>query len=286
MIRRLQRFIETHPCLVTITGAGCSAPSGIPTYRDHNGDWQRNSPITHQDFVGKPASRRRYWARSLAGWPAVYRAEPNGAHRALAELERLGIVKLLVTQNVDRLHQKAGHRRVVDLHGRLDRVTCLDCAAVSTRQDLQKRILLLNPGVETHAHELAPDGDAAVAEDVIASLTVPTCLRCDGTLMPDVVFFGGGVPRSKVQPIYRALEDADGLLVVGSSLMVFSAFRFCRKAAELGKPMVLVNAGKTRADDLAHLKIEADCATVLPALISSLSVDAPSLSANQRYSRR
>lgn len=267
MSRALRDFLEKYPRLLVLTGAGCSAASGIPTYRDDNGHWQRTSPIQHQDFVRYEASRQRYWARSLAGWPAVASAKPNGAHEALAELESRGVIKQLVTQNVDRLHQKAGHRNVIDLHGRLDRIVCLTCGTFSPRQEFQMRLLDANPCHPGEAGTIAPDGDAAVPDYAINHFRVPTCLCCDGTLMPDVVFFGGTVAREKVDAIHRALDDADALLVVGSSLMVYSAFRFCRKAAHTAKPMAAINLGKTRADDLIDVKLEADCASALGALL-------------------
>lgn len=268
MSTELRAFVEKHPGLLVLTGAGCSAPSGIPTYRDHHGTWQRTTPIQHQDFVRYEGSRQRYWARSLAGWPAVASATPNAAHQALAQLESLGVVRHLVTQNVDRLHQKAGHRNVIDLHGRLDRVVCLACGAFTTRQEFQTRLLEANPHHANRTDHIAPDGDAAVPEDTIDNFRIPHCLCCDGTLMPDVVFFGGSVAREKVEAVHQALDDADALLIVGSSLMVFSAFRFCRKAAAIGKPMAAINLGKTRADDLIDLKIEDECASTLAGLLA------------------
>lgn len=266
MSTALRAFVEKHPRLLVLTGAGCSAPSGIPVYRDHHGEWQRTSPIQHQDFVRHERSRRRYWARSLAGWPAVASAMPNAAHEALAKLESIGVVKQLVTQNVDRLHQKAGHQNVIDLHGRLDRVVCLACSAFTTRQEFQARLLEANPDKANRTDYIAPDGDAAVPDGSIEDFRIPHCLCCDGTLMPDVVFFGGAVPRTRVEAVYQALDDVDALLIVGSSLMVFSAFRFCRRAAANDVPMAAINLGKTRADDLLHLKIEADCASTLAGL--------------------
>lgn len=262
-MERLARFIEAHPRLLAITGAGCSAPSGIPTYRNAEGEWQRSTPIQHHDFLTSELSRKRYWARSFAGWPAVERAEPNRAHRALAALEHAGHLAGLVTQNVDGLHQKAGHRAVTELHGRLDTVICLDCGALSSRAGMQSELKRLNPFLTTDADALTPDGDAVVPEDNIAAIRVPACSRCDGTLKPHVVFYGGAVDKALVSSVYDALAQADGLLVIGSSLMVFSAFRFARRAAETGKPIAIVNRGVTRADALAQLKIDVDCETAL-----------------------
>lgn len=261
----LQQLVGRGNVLV-ITGAGCSARSGIPTYRNENAEWQRSDPIQHKDFVTRDASRRRYWARSFAGWPPVRDAEPNGTHAALARLESIGLVSRLVTQNVDRLHQKAGHQRVHDLHGRLDEVVCLGCGAMSQREDMQERLARLNPGLAPTALEITPDGDAEVASEVIERIRIPDCVRCGGILKPNVVFFGGAVDRALVNEIMGAVEAADAILVVGSTLMVFSSFRFVRHAASLGKPIAIVNRGRTRADDLATLKVDADCETTLNAL--------------------
>lgn len=238
-----------------ITGAGCSAASGIPTYRDAEGIWQRTTPIQHQDFVSSAAARQRYWARSLAGWPAVAAAEPNDIHNSIRELEDRGLCSLLVTQNVDRLHQRAGHQNVIDLHGRLDRVICLDCHHELARSDMQTQLTMLNDGLHSQARRIAPDGDADVADEIINSFQVPPCDHCGGVLKPDVVFYGGSVPKQQVDTIFTEIDKASGVLVVGSSLMVFSSYRFCRHAARQGKPLAIVNAGTTRADDLATLKL-------------------------------
>lgn len=263
----LAQFVDRRRHLLVITGAGCSAASGIPTYRNEKAQWQRSSPIQHKDFVTDPASRRRYWARSFAGWPPVRDAAPNDAHDSLAELERRGIVNTLVTQNVDRLHQKAGHRTVHDLHGRLDEVVCLDCGDLFQRETMQQRLAALNPGLAPTALEITPDGDAEVASDLIERIVIPDCEHCGGILKPNVVFFGGSVERARVAAIYDAVASADGILVVGSTLMVFSSYRFCRRAAEQDKPIAIVNLGRTRADELATLKVEADCVSALTALI-------------------
>ncbi|MFT6012212.1 MAG: NAD-dependent SIR2 family protein deacetylase [Candidatus Pseudothioglobus sp.] len=263
MLKPLVDFIDAHQRLLVLTGAGCSASSGIPTYRDHAGQWQRNTPIQHADFVRFDASRKRYWARSLAGWPAVSQAQPNAAHITLASMEGRGQIPLLVTQNVDRLHQRAGHQQVIDLHGRLDQVMCLACDARSSRDVMQQRLLTLNSIDVPTTTRLAPDGDADVEEQLTQTLQIPTCEACGGTLKPDVVFFGGAVPKNTVESIYSALTQVDGMLVVGSSLTVFSGFRFCREAHKIGLPIAAINQGKTRADDLFSLKIEADCVSTL-----------------------
>jgi NAD-dependent SIR2 family protein deacetylase len=270
MTASLQEFVHRHQQIVALTGAGVSAGSGIPTYRDDQGRWLRSDPIQHQEFVREAASRRRYWARSMAGWRYVEESRPNRAHHALAALEAAGHLPLLVTQNVDRLHQRAGHRSVVDLHGRLDRVRCLDCGATVDRSAYQRELEADNPEYGRHVAEIRPDGDAEVSSRFVDGLRVPPCRSCGGVLMPDVVFFGGTVPRPRVERIASAIQQADALLAVGSSLTVYSGFRFCRLARELGKPLAIVNRGRTRADDLAYLKIEADCGSVLEDLATVL----------------
>ena len=259
----LHRFLDTHARVAVLTGAGISAPSGIPTYRDRDGVWRHAEPIKHQEFLTDPARRRRYWARSLLGWPAVRDAQPNAAHLALATLERAGRLALLITQNVDRLHQRAGSRKVVDLHGRLDRVRCVDCAAIFPREGIQGELARSGGCMENAIIGQRPDGDAEVADDLIRQIREPGCTVCGALLMPDVVFFGGTVPRERVQACMRAVEQADALIVIGSSLQVYSGFRFCRRAAELGKPLALINPGKTRADPIADLKLRSDCGPLL-----------------------
>ncbi len=265
---RLEHFIRTHPRLLVLTGAGCSVASGIPAYRDTEGIWQRSTPVQHADFIQHASSRRRYWARSLAGWPAVAEATPNPAHQHLAVLESLGFVEQLVTQNVDGLHQKAGHERVIDLHGRLDQVVCLNCGDLSQRQELQETLLTLNPHGSVNAAP-APDGDADVLTP--ENFIVPTCRKCDGMLKPNVVFFGGSVDKSLVDRIYALIEQVDAVLTIGTSLMVFSGFRFCRRAHHLGKPVASINPGKTRADDITALKITLSCESALGGLTRSLN---------------
>ena len=265
----LATLLAKYPRWVALTGAGISLDSGIPTYRNDRGEWQRSDPIQHQDFIANEAARRRYWARSMAGWTYVAASKPNRAHTALAELEAAGHISLLATQNVDRLHQAAGHQRVVDLHGRLDRVCCRDCGASVERASLQQELAQLNPAWHQTIGEVRPDGDAEVEDAVVDSMRVPPCKACGGTLMPDVVFFGGTVPKERVDAISTAIERSDALLVVGSSLMVFSGFRFARMAHKANKPVIIINRGKTRADALATLKIEADAADALDQLVSS-----------------
>ncbi len=265
----LDAFLRRAPRLFVLTGAGCSTASGIPDYRDEKGEWKHKAPVQFQDFIGAHATRQRYWARSLVGWARVSAANPSAAHTALAALEKSGAVSTLVTQNVDGLHQKAGSQAVIDLHGRLDTVRCLECGATVARAAIQTELVSENPRWARLNAADAPDGDAQL-EGPFDDVQVPGCRSCGGMLKPDVVFFGENVPRTRVADCYSGLAEADGVLVVGSSLMVFSGYRFCLAAAELGKPVAVVNRGKTRADDLAHLKVEGDCGDVLHDLLQRL----------------
>ena len=268
--RQIAEFLAEYRNVMVITGAGCSTGSGIDDYRDREGQWKRAQPVQHQDFVSSVDARRRYWARSMLGWPVVAAAEPNAAHLALADLQRLGCVQRLVTQNVDGLHQRAGSQAVIDLHGRLDRVRCMSCGTLSSRQALQEQLVNLNPSIAVRRFRAAPDGDADVELCSTDAIQVPECERCGGLLKPDVVFYGDSVPKPVVADVFAATEAADALLVVGSSLMVFSSFRFCRKAHELRTPMAAINLGKTRADEWFATKVEADCTEVLPAVVARL----------------
>ncbi len=263
-------FLRSHPRLVVLGGAGLSEASGLPTYRDRNGTWQHRKPIQHRDFLRDHATRQRYWARSMLGWPAVREAQPNEAHRQLAVLEQAGHIELLITQNVDRLHQRAGSRQVLDLHGRLDRVRCLDCAAIIEREQLQGRLLALNPDLCAAPGTPRPDGDRDLPDTVLADFQVPGCSRCQGVLMPDVVFFGGTVPRARVDSAMEALRRADALLAIGTSLQVYSGYRFCRQAASLQMPIVVVNPGPTRADDLATLRLHCSASEALTQATDSI----------------
>ena len=261
--RALRDWLGGHRRLFVLTGAGCSTGSGIPDYRDRDGAWKRTPPITLQALTGSQAAYRRYWARSCAGWPRFAAARPNAAHEALAELERRGLVRLLLTQNVDRLHQRAGSREVIDLHGRLDQVVCLDCGARQSRAGLQDALLQANPGWAATDLRPAPDGDADIEADAVLAFAPPYCGHCAGLLKPDVVFFGENVPRERVLRARQALGESDALLVAGSSLMVWSGLRFVRMAAAAGLPIAILNAGRTRADELATLRLDADIATTL-----------------------
>jgi NAD-dependent SIR2 family protein deacetylase len=265
--RALEDFIHQHRRLFVLTGAGCSTNSGIPDYRDSHGNWKRTPPITYQSFMGGEANRQRYWARSLIGWQRFGRAQPNGAHRALANLEARGDCEILLTQNVDRLHQVAGHRDVIDLHGRLDRVRCMACGEKSARDEFQTALAHSNGAwLELDAQD-APDGDADLEHEDFSSFHVPSCVSCGGILKPDVVFFGETVPHETVETAKTHMDNADGMLIVGSSLMVYSGFRFVQMAAKRGIPIAAVNLGRTRADDLLSLKVEDQCETALSFLL-------------------
>lgn len=259
----LQDFIARHRRLFVLTGASCSTDSGIPDYRDADGSWKRAQPVTYQAFMGEELTRKRYWARSLVGWRRFGHALPNGTHHALVQLEQRGKLLLLLTQNVDGLHQRAGSRDVVDMHGRLDTVRCMGCEQRSPRHALQQALLELNPAWARLDAADAPDGDADLDGHDFSTFAVPPCPHCGGVLKPDVVFFGESVPRDRVATAMQALEAADAMLVVGSSLMVFSGYRFAHAAAKAGKPIAAVNLGRTRADPLLSLKIEQPCADAL-----------------------
>jgi len=265
-LEELTTFLERHPRLFVLTGAGCSTESGIPDYRDAQGAWKRKPPVTYQAFMNDPGVRHRYWARSFIGWRWFRRARPNGAHEALARLEREGRVEKLVTQNVDRLHQTAGSQDVIDLHGRMDRMVCMTCGECVARQPFQLQLLERNPSWAHLDADAAPDGDADLEGHDFSAFDVPGCERCGGLLKPDVVFFGEKVPADRVTESMAALERADAMLVVGSSLMVYSGFRFALAAAKLGKPIVAINLGRTRADDLLALKVSWSCAEALAAV--------------------
>lgn len=259
--------------IAVLTGAGVSTESGIPDYRGPETRRRARNPIRFTDYMKDDLLRARYWARSLLGWERFSTAEPNPAHRALAALEHAGRTTGLVTQNVDRLHQAAGSRDVVELHGALAEVRCLDCGALEPRHELQHRLVVLNPEVLAHAAELAPDGDAELdaSRALLARFRVPRCLRCDGTLKPNVVFFGENVPRAIVEAAYARVASSEALLVVGTSLAVFSGYRFVRLAAERGIPVAIVNLGPTRGDPHATVRVSARAGEVLPALVAALT---------------
>ncbi len=264
--RALTDFLDCHPRLFVLTGAGCSTESGIPDYRDEKGEWKRRPPVTFQAFMDDPLVRRRYWARSFVGWRWFGKARPNAAHQSLARLEAQGRIEKLVTQNVDRLHQSAGSMDVIDLHGRMDEMVCMDCGDRVSREPFQQQLLDRNPTWANLDADIAPDGDADLEAQDFSTFDVPGCGRCDGLLKPDVVFFGEKVPAGRVEEAMDSLQRADAMLVVGSSLMVYSGYRFALAAAKAGKPIAAVNLGRTRADDLFAVKIARSCTEALAEL--------------------
>ena len=256
---------------VALSGAGMSTDSGIPDYRGPNGSLRFRQPMQYREFVGSDAARRRYWARSYLGWDRIRAAGPNPGHLALARIEKTGSLVGLITQNVDRMHQAAGSVRVLELHGSLAEVLCLDCSEREARDHLQDRLRELNPEWQPGLVTFAPDGDAELARESESSFEVSSCLRCGGTLKPDVVFFGESVPRERVEAAWSLFSEGEQLLVVGSSLTVFSGFRFVERAVRLGMPVAIVNRGPTRGDRDATVRVEGSLSDVLPAVAEALA---------------
>ncbi|GMA23166.1 NAD-dependent protein deacetylase [Luteimicrobium album] len=259
--------------VAVLTGAGISTDSGIPDYRGP--DSPPRNPMTYQQFVGDEGFRRHYWARNHVGWQHVRRTAPNAGHRALVRLEEAGVVTGIITQNVDLLHEDAGSRNVIDLHGRYDRVICLQCGRVISREHLAERLDALNPGfVESVAGdvadiEIAPDADAVIEQT--SHFRPAPCEFCGGVLKPEIVYFGENVPRERVDRAFALVDDADALLVAGSSLTVMSGLRFVRRASKDGRPVVIINRGPTRGDDLATVKVDAGTSETLTALAEALT---------------
>jgi NAD+-dependent protein deacetylase sirtuin 4 len=256
--------------VLVLSGAGISTESGIPDYRSPKSLERPRNPIRYQEFVRDEAARRRYWARSLLGWPHIERAKPNRGHHALADLEAGGNVTGVITQNVDGLHQAAGSRSVLELHGSLAVVRCLACQKPESRRELQTRMLELNPDFGAHTVEIAPDGDADIPQGLIEGFRVPACSRCGGVLKAGVVFFGENVPKDRVERAYGMLDRTEVLLVVGTSLTVFSGYRFVVRAVRQQKPIAIVNQGPTRGDADALLRVSGLLGEVLPELANAL----------------
>ena len=257
---------------LVLTGAGISTSSGIPDYRDSEGVRRGKAPMMYQEFLATAQARRRYWARAMLGWPRVRIAQPNPAHRALATLQQRQRISGLITQNVDTLHDQAGSHDVIELHGSLHRVLCLDCQQRSQRDVIQQRMERENPYLAGVDAVQAPDGDTLLDPAFEERFHIPHCPHCNGQrLKPDVVFFGENVAQATAARAMVAVEQAEGLLVVGSSLMAYSAFRLCKAMVEQGKPVIAINLGKTRGDELLQVKIEASCERLLPLLVERLS---------------
>jgi NAD-dependent SIR2 family protein deacetylase len=258
--------------VVVLSGAGLSTDSGIPDYRGPSGSLRRHTPMTYQAFTRDPVARHRYWARSYVGWAAMRRARPNDGHRAVADLQRAGVLDGIITQNVDGLHQAAGARDVVELHGGLDRVVCQACGTPERRAGLELRLQAANPGFAAGATEVNPDGDAELPDEALDAFVMVRCLACgEGPLKPDVVFFGETVPKARVARCFALVGEARTLLVLGSSLTVMSGYRFVLRARDLGIPVAIVNLGETRGDACASLRLNAPLGTTLPALVHQVT---------------
>lgn len=283
VFEELAHFLRGKNKVVCITGAGCSTNSGIPDYRGENGSYKKgHKPMMHQEFVVSAAHRKRYWGRSLLGWKSFHAAKPNDAHYALANLESMGILSMIITQNVDRLHQKAGSVNVIDLHGRNDRVVCLSegCGCSLSRRSVQEQIAAMNREfvakyLSPSASSLRADGDAELGLSLQGydQIVVPACPKCGGILKPEVVFFGDNIPAARSALARSCVNEADGLLVVGSSLEVFSALRLVRRAIELNIPVAILNQGETRAEREGlplTLKLDSDCAKILSTCVKHI----------------
>ena len=257
--------------VMVLSGAGLSTESGIPDYRGPTGTQRRAMPMTYQTFTADPVARRRYWARSHVGWRSIVRARPNAGHSAVAALQRHGLLSGIVTQNVDGLHQSAGAGGVVELHGSLARVICLDCQNTVDREELHNRLREANPGFDAAALATNPDGDVDLHDDDVTGFRIVDCTTCgNGMLKPDVVFFGESVPRARVQHCFDLTERSRALLVLGSSLTVMSGRRFVLRAVKHGIPVAIVNQGPTRSDEVAARRIDAPLGVALPMLAERL----------------
>jgi NAD-dependent SIR2 family protein deacetylase len=270
-IKDLKKFINKNSPLFVLTGAGISTASGIPDYRDTNGEWKYQQPMQFQEFVKHDKSRKRYWARSMRGWSRVDQARSNDAHHAINHLQDKGVISFLATQNVDGLHHKAGSQ-ALELHGNLNRVVCLQCQHYSPRTAYQAQLIKSNHAFSSTMDSIRPDGDADIDEQQIHRFNVPECLNCGGVIKPDVVFFGESVPPRRIEQAMKAVEKANGILVVGSSLMVYSGYRYIKAAFKQNKALAAINLGKTRADDMFEMKISAPCENVLSTLITHESL--------------
>ncbi len=256
--------------IVVLSGAGLSTESGIPDYRGSDGK-RRVTPMTYGEFIASPANRQRYWARSFVGWQRFSGAGPNDGHRAVADLQRLGLVRAIITQNVDGLHQKAGARDVLELHGNLDLARCLNCGETTERAELEGRLREANPHFDGTVGEIRPDGDVVLADEVVAGFHAPRCLVCASDLVkPDVVFFGESVPKPLVEQAFSRVEASSGLMVLGSSLRVMSGYRFVRRAAAIGIPVAIVTRGPSRGDEQASIRLDAPLGVTLSRIVKDL----------------
>ena len=277
-LQPLERLVAGGAVTV-LSGAGLSTESGIPDYRGPSGLARRATPMTFQAFTASVSARRRYWARSHLGWRTIASAQPNAGHRAVAALQERGLLTGIVTQNVDGLHTAAGARGVVELHGNLERVVCLDCGRTCSRRELHGRLSALNRAWRSRVLAVNPDGDVELPDADVAEFRVADCTACGGVLKPDVVFFGETVPAERVAACYALVDTCRALLVLGSSLTVMSGYRFVLHAARIGVPVAIVNAGVTRGDEKAAVRVDAPLGELLPALVARVDALAAAVSA-------
>ncbi len=268
-IEALAALIARNQPALLLTGAGISTDSGIPAYRNERGEWSHPPPVQAKAFYTELSTRRRYWARSMAGWPRMAGAQPNAAHLACARLQKAGYASEIITQNVDGLHQRAGSTEVTDLHGNLANVRCVECQTLQSRDEVQQRLLTDNPDQKPVTGPAGPDGDSVI-ETIDDRFSIPDCTSCGGIIKPDVVFFGENVPAERVEHCFELLSRSRLLLCIGTSLMVFSGYRFCRAAKEQQIPIAIINQGTTRADDIASAKLDLDCAAALTGIAEQL----------------
>lgn len=269
-VNKLQEFIDDTKNLFVLTGAGISTESGIPDYRSEGvGLYATSSkrPVQFKVFMESASARQSYWARNYVGWPRFSSFHANIAHTTLAEWEKSGKIKCLVTQNVDRLHHKAGSTKVYELHGTAFNVICMSCSKMITRHSFQNHIRKLNPHLSIHSDDIRPDGDVELAKEDVEKFTVPSCGQCGGIMKPYIVFFGDNVPAERVKNIREELATCDGLLVLGSSLYVYSGYRFILQAVEAGIKCCAVNIGTTRADKHLAFRISGRCGEILPKIV-------------------
>ncbi|CAG4933257.1 unnamed protein product [Colias eurytheme] len=269
----LLNFLYQHNKILILTGAGISTESGIPDYRSEEvGLYARTNhkPIQYQEFVKYPKVRQRYWARNFVGWPRFSSIQPNSTHIAIRDLQKAGKVTSIVTQNVDRLHHKAGSDNVIELHGTGYIVKCLNCPYEIDRFKLQEELLRKNPAMESSFGMIRPDGDVELSKEQVDSFRTPLCPKCEGPLKPDIVFFGDNVPKARVEKVKSEVTNSDAIFVLGSSLTVYSSYRIILQAKEEGKKIAVLNIGPTRADDIVDIKVSTKCGEILTELCNTV----------------
>ncbi|XP_003424289.1 NAD-dependent protein deacylase Sirt4 [Nasonia vitripennis] len=273
-VRMLKHFVNTSGKICVITGAGISTESGIPDYRSEGVGLFATSdrrPVSYQDFCKSDKTRRRYWARNYAAWPRFSLFQPNVTHKWLKNMEDIGKVSCVITQNVDNLHIKAGSKNVVELHGTGYRVVCLSCNNKIDRFVFQEVLNKLNPDMKASCEAIRPDGDVDLSQDQIDDFKIPPCSKCGGIMKPDIVFFGDNVPKQVVERVQNEVEEADSLLVLGTSLTTFSGYRIVLQAVEAVKPIAILNIGDTRGDEHAQIRVHGRCGEILPMLTDDKS---------------